>query len=119
MTDVLSTLAYVISRETGLAAYPAPKPVDEPVPCLTFQMISDPKQDHNHAAGASLHRSRVQISHIGQYDVVRPLVVSLEAALEGNKVDFISCISDGTYFERFEGEDIWSLIKGYHIQWKA
>src|SRR5690349_15284342 len=99
MTDALSTLAWKLKAATGLEVYPAPKPVDAAIPCLTYQVISDPMQDHNHSAGASIHKSRVQIGHVGTYEATRPLVQSVQTALEGNKVDFLSCISDGFYFE--------------------
>jgi hypothetical protein len=119
MTDFRSTLAWKLKEATGLEVWPAPKLVDAALPCLTYQVISDPMDDHNHSAGASIHHSRVQISHIGNYEVVAPYVQTVQAYLEGNRTDFLSCISDGIYLERFEGEDIWSLIKGYYIQWRA
>jgi hypothetical protein len=119
MTDALATLAWKLASLSGLQVYPAPKPEGASLPCLTYQVISDPMQDHNHSAGASIHKTRVQISHIGNYETARPLVTTIQNGLEGNKTDFSACLSDGIYFERYEGEDIWSLIKGYFIQWKA
>lgn len=119
MTDAISTLVWKLKAATGYEVFPAPKPVDAATPCLTFQVISDPMQDGNHSAGASIHRTRVQIGHVGTYEAARPLVQTVQNALEGNRVDFLSCISDGFYFEDYSGEDIWVLIKGYHIQWKA
>lgn len=119
MADVLSTLIWTLKAATGLEVYPAPKPIDKPTPCLTVQMISDPMQDHNHSAGASIHKSRVQIGHIGDYVTIRPYVQTVQTYLEGNKTDFLSAQSDGIYLERKESEDIWSLVRGYFIQWKA
>ena len=119
MTDALSTLAWGLAQATGLQVFPAPKPQDASVPCITFQVISDPMQDHNHSAGASIHMSRIQINHIGDYEVARPLVQTVQTYLEGNKTDFLAALSDGIYREVQEGEDIWTLIKGYFIQWKA
>ena len=88
------------------------------MPYLTVQMVSDVMQDHNHSAGASIHMSRVQIGHVGTYEQARPLVQTVRSALEGNRTDFLSALSDGIYFERSEGEDINLLIKGYFIQWR-
>jgi hypothetical protein len=119
MTDALSTLAWKLKSATGLEVFPAPKPVDASLPCLTYQVVSDPMQDHNNTAGASIHMSRVQIAHIGNYEATRPYVQTVQNSLEGNHTDFLSCLSDGIYLERYEGEDIWSLIKGYFIQWRA
>ena len=118
MTDFLSTLAWGLHSATGLEVHPAPKPEGASVPCITFQVVSDPMQDHNHSAGASIHMSRVQINHIGDYEVIRPYVTTVQNYLEGNKTDFLSARSDGVYLERKEGEDIWTLIKGYFIQHK-
>lgn len=118
MTDAISTLAWKLASLTGLQVYPAPKPADASTPCITYQVISDPMQDHNHSAGASIHMTRVQISHIGDYETIRPYVQTVQNGLEGNHTDFLACLSDGIYFERQEGEDIWSLIKGYWVQWK-
>lgn len=119
MADALVTLTWKLKAVTGLDVYPAPKPVGAAVPCLTYQVVSDPMQDHNHSAGASIHMTRVQINHIGAYDTVRPYVQTVQTFLEGNKTDFLAAFSDGIYLERFEGEDIWSIIKGYFIKWKA
>jgi hypothetical protein len=119
MADALSVLAWGLRGATGLQVYPAPKPEGVTLPCLTYQVISDPMQDHNHSAGASIHMTRVQINHIGNYEDVRPYVQTVQNFLEGNKTDFLSAISDGIYREVWEGEDIWSLIRGYFIQWKA
>lgn len=119
MTDAISTLVWGLANATGLQVYPAPKPEGATLPCLTFQIISDPVQDHNHSAGASIHLTRVQINHIGDYESTRPYVQTVQNYLEGNKTDFLAAMSDGIYQEVYEGEDIWSLIKGYFIQWKA
>lgn len=119
MTDVLVTLAWKLKAATGLEVYPAPKPVNAGVPCLTYQIISDPMQDHNNQAGASIHMSRIQINHIGNYETIRPYVQTVQSYLEGNHTDFLACLSDGIYFEKQEAEDLWSLIKGYFIQWRA
>ena len=119
MTDIRAILPWILKAATGLEVYPAPKPVGVVTPCLTFQVIGDPMDDHNHSAGASIHHSRVQISHIGNYEDIVPYVQTVQNFLEGNRTDFLSAHSDGIYVERFEGEDIWSLIKGYRIQWKA
>lgn len=119
MADALSTLAWGLKRATGLEVYPAPKPKSASTPCLAYQIISDPMQDHNHSAGASIHMTRVQISHIGNYEVIRPYVQTVQTYLEGNKTDFLAALSDGIYLERQEAEDLWVLIKGYFIQWKA
>ena len=116
--DMMSTLIWKLKANTGLNVYPAPKPVGASVPCLTVQIISDPTQDSNHSAGGSLHRSRVQIGHIGDYEVARPLVQTVQSYLEGNKTDFLSCLSDGIYQEIPEAEDLWSIVKGYFIQWR-
>src|SRR5574341_293860 len=113
MADMLSTLIWKLKAWTGLEVYPAPKPVDASTPCLTVQMVSDPMQDGNHSAGASIHRSRVQIGHIGDYATIRPYVQTVINNLEGNQTDFQSAISDGIYLERKESEDLWSLVKGY------
>jgi len=118
MTDMLSTLAWKLHAATGLQVYPAPKPVDAALPCLTFQMVSDPMQDQNDLDAASLHASRIQISHIGEYEVVRPYVKIVQDYLEGNKVDFSAALSDGFYLERQEAEKMWVLTKGYNIYWK-
>jgi hypothetical protein len=119
MSDMMSTLIWGLKAATGLEVYPAPKPANASVPCLTVQIISDPMQDHNHSAGASIHFSRIQVGHIGDWEVARPYVQTVQTYLEGNKTDFLAAISDSTYFERQEAEDLWSLIKGYFIQWKA
>lgn len=119
MADMMSVLIWGLHTATGLDVYPAPKPVDAPVPCLTVQMVSDPIQDGNHSGGGDLHRSRVQIGHVGNYEVIRPYVETVRSYLEGNKVDFKSAMSDGVYLETKQGEDIWSLVKGYFIQWKS
>jgi hypothetical protein len=119
MTDVMSTLIWKLKSATGLNVFPAPKPVGASTPCLTVQMISDPMQDHNNQSGASIHMSRVQIGHIGNYNVIRPYIQTVQTALEGNHTDFMSCLSDGIYIETQEANDLWSLIKGYFIQWKA
>lgn len=118
MTDALSTLAWKLKSLTGLESYHAPKPVGASMPCITYQAISDPMQDSNQSAGASIHMTRVQVSVIGDFETARPYVNTIQAGLEGNRTDFLACISDGIYLERWEGEDIWSLIKGYYIQWK-
>ncbi len=118
MTDVMSTLVWKLHAATGLEVYSAPKPVGASVPCLTVQMISDPVQDGNHQGGGSLHKSRVQIGHIGNYEAIRPYVQTVQNYLEGNKTDFLSALSDGIYSEIKESEDLWSLVKGYFIQWK-
>ena len=118
MTDVLSTLIWGLHHATGLEVFPAPKPKEASVPCLTVQMISDPMQDSNHSAGASIHMSRVQVGHIGDYEVIRPYVQTVQSYLEGNKADFLSALSDGTYLEKQESENLWSLVRGYNIQWK-
>ena len=118
MSDVLVTLAWKLKQATGLEVYPAPKPAGAAIPCLTYQVVSDPLQDSNHLAGASIHMTRIQISHIGDYEVARPYVQTVQNYLEGNKTDFMSAMSDGVYFERPESENIWSLIKGYFIQWR-
>lgn len=117
--DMMSTLIWGLKVATGLEVYPAPKPVGADAPCITVQMISDPMQDHNHSAGASIHMTRVQIGHVGDWEVVRPYVQTVQNYLEGNKTDFLSAISDGVYQEVQEAEDLWTLIKGYYIQWKA
>lgn len=119
MTDALSTLAWGLKSATGLDVYPAPKPVDAPVPCLTYQVVSDPMQDQNHSAGASIHLTRVQIGHVGDYETIRPYVNTVQSFLEGNKTDFLAALSDGVYLEIKEGEDLWVLVKGYFIQWRA
>lgn len=118
MADALSTLIWGLKGATGLDVYPAPKPADVSTPCLTVQIVSDPMQDHNHTAGASIHMSRVQIGHVGDYETIRPYVNTVQAYLEGNKTNFLSARSDGIYLETREGEDLWSLIRGYYIQWK-
>lgn len=118
MADVMSTLVWKLHQATGLEVYIAPKPQDAPVPCLTVQMISDPMQDSNHSAGASIHKSRIQIGHIGDYETIRPYVQAVQNYLEGNKVDYLSAMSDGVYLETKQTEDIWSLVKGYMVQWK-
>jgi hypothetical protein len=118
MADMMSTLIWGLKAATGLEVYPAPKPVGARVPCLTVQVISDPMQDHNHSAGASIHMTRVQIGHIGDYELARTYIQTVQAYLEGNKTDFLAALSDGIYLERQEAEDLWSLIKGYYIQWK-
>lgn len=118
MADALSTLIWGLKAATGLEVYPAPKPIDASTPCLTVQMVSDPMQDHNHSAGAAIHRSRVQIGHIGDYQIIRPYIQTVQNYLEGNNTDFQSAMSDGVYLETKESEDLWSLIKGYFIQWK-
>ena len=119
MADAMSTLIWKLRAATGLEVYPAPKPVRASVPCLTVQMISDPMQDHNHSAGASIHSSRVQIGHIGDYETIRPYVQTVQTYLEGNRTDFLSAQSDGIYNEQQEADDLWLLIKGYFLQWKA
>lgn len=119
MADALSILAWKLKAATGLEVYPAPKPQGAATPCLTYQVVSDPMQDHNHSAGASIHMTRVQIGHIGNYEEIRPYVQTVQNYLEGNKTDFLSARSDGIYLEQFNGEDVWSLIKGFYIQWKA
>jgi len=119
MADMMSTLIWGLKAATGLEVFPAPKPAGASVPCITVQTISDPMQDHNHSAGASIHMSRVQISHIGDWETVRPYVQTVQNYLEGNKTDFLSAISDGIYIERQEAEDLWTLIKGFYVQWKA
>ena len=119
MTDVMSTLIWKLKQATGLEVYPAPKPIKASTPCLTVQMISDPMQDHNNQAGASIHMSRVQIGHIGNYSTIRPYIQTVQTYLEGNHTDFLACLSDGIYIETQEAEDLWSLIKGYFIQWRA
>lgn len=118
MTDMLSTLTWKLKAATGLEVYPAPKPEGAAVPCLTYQLISDPMQDSNNQSGASIHMSRVQIGHVGDYETIRPYVQTVQNYLEGNHTDFLACLSDGIYLERYEGEDIWSLIKGYFVQWR-
>jgi hypothetical protein len=118
MPDMLSTLIWKLHAATNLEVYPAPKPADASTPCLTVQIISDPMQDHNHSAGASIHDSRVQIGHIGNYEAIRPYVTNVQNYLEGNKTDFLSARSDGIYLESKEAEDLWVLSKGYYIQWK-
>lgn len=117
MTDMLSTLVWVLASGTGLQVYTAPKPLTATTPCLTVQMISDPIQDSNHNKGGALHNSRVQIGHIGDYETIRPYVETVRAILEGNKTDFASCISDGVYIETYETDNLWSLVRGYFIQW--
>lgn len=119
MTDMLSTLAWKLHQATGLDVYPAPKPVSAPVPCLTIQVVSDPMQDQNDQTAATLHATRVQISHIGDYETARPLVNTVQSYLEGNKTDFSAALSDGFYLERQEAEKMWTLIKGYNIYWKS
>jgi len=119
MADAMSTLIWKLHAATGLNVYPAPKPQGASAPCLTVQMISDPMQDGNHQSGASIHRSRVQIGHVGNYETIRPYVQTVQTYLEGNKTDFLSALSDGVYLENKEAEDIWSLVKGYFIQWRA
>ena len=118
MADMMSTLIWKLKAATGLEVYPAPKPVSASVPCLTVQMISDPMQDGNHSAGGSIHFSRIQIGHIGDYEVARPYVQTVQNYLEGNKTDFLSALSDGIYQEIQDAEDLWSIVKGYFIQWK-
>jgi hypothetical protein len=118
MADVMSTLIWKLHSATGLEVFPSPKPQGAVLPCLTVQLISDPMQDSNHQAGGSLHGSRIQVVHIGDYSVIRPYVQTVQTYLEGNKTDFLSVISDGVYFERQDGEDIWSLVKGYYVQWR-
>ena len=119
MTDMMSTLIWKLKVTTGLEVYPAPKPASASVPCLTVQMISDPTQDNNNLSGGSIHKSRVQIAHIGDYSVARPYVQTVQNYLEGNKTDFLSALSDGIYIERQEAEDLWSIVKGYFIQWRS
>jgi hypothetical protein len=119
MADMISTLIWKLKAATGLEVYPAPKPANASTPCLTVQMISDPLQDHNHQAGASIHMSRVQIGHIGDYEEARPYVQTVQNYLEGNKTDFSSAISDGIYLERQDAHELWILVKGYYVQWKA
>jgi hypothetical protein len=118
MPDMLSTLVWKLKAATSLDVYIAPKPAGASTPCLTVQMISDPMQDGNHAAGASIHYSRVQVGHIGDYETIRPYVNTVQAYLEGNKTDFLSSRSDGVYLENKEAEDMWVLVKGYYVQWK-
>lgn len=117
--DMVSTLIWRLKQATGLEVFPAPKPVNASVPCLTVQMVSDPMIDHNHSAGASIHKSRVQIGHIGDYNTIRPYVQTVQTYLEGNRTDFISAMSDGIALERQEAEDMWVLIRGYYVEWKA
>lgn len=117
--DMMSTLIWKLKQQTGLEVYPAPKPVGASTPCLTVQMISDPMQDHNHQAGAAIHMSRVQIGHIGDWETARPYVQTVQNYLEGNNTDFLAALSDGIYREVQEAEDLWTLIKGYYVQWKA
>lgn len=119
MADAMSTLVWGLHAATGLDVYPAPKPVGAAVPCLTVQMVSDPIQDGNHNGGGTLHNSRVQIGHIGDYEVIRPYVQTVQTYLEGNKTDFKSAKSAGNYVERQDGNDIWMLMKDYFIQWKS
>lgn len=119
MTDAVSTLIWKLYEWTGYPVFPAPKPEGVSTPCLTIQVISDPMQDDNHSAGASIHMSRVQITHIGTYEQARPLVQTVQNQLEGNKTDFLSARSSGFYLEQYEGEDVWSLMRDYFIQWKS
>ena len=119
MADMMSTLIWGLKASTGLPVHPAPKPVGASTPCITVQIVSDPMQDHNHSAGASIHMTRVQIGHVGDWKTVRPYVQTVQNYLEGNRTDFLSVLSDGIYLERQEAEDLWTLIKGYFIQWKA
>lgn len=118
MADALSTLIWGLHAATGLDVYPAPLPTHVNPPALTVQMISDPMQDGNHSAGASIHLSRVQIGHVGDYETIRPYVTTVQNYLEGNKTDFLSAMSDGIYIETQEADDLWSLVRGYYIQWK-
>ena len=117
--DMMSTLIWGLHAATSLEVYPAPAPEVANPPYLTVQMISDPMQDHNHSAGASLHMSRVQIGHVGDYSVARPYVLTVQNYLEGNKTDFASALSDGIILDRQEAEGLWVLIRGYYVQWKA
>ena len=120
MADALSTLAWKLKEATGLEVYPAPKPVGAGTPCLTYQVVDDPMQDHNHSAGASIHMTHVRIGHIGDYEAIRPYVQTVQNYLEGNKTDFLSAMSDGIYQEIPPTVDnIWLIIRGYAIQWKA
>lgn len=118
MADALSVLAWRLHGVTGLEVYPAPKPEGASVPCITYQVVSDPMQDDNHSAGASIHMTRVQINHIGNYEDIRPYVQTIQNYLEGNHVDFLSARSAGSYREVYEGENLWSLIRDYWIQWR-
>lgn len=120
MSDFLSTLTWKLHEATNLKVYPAPKPQNAAVPCLTYQVISDPMQDHNHSAGASIHMTHVRIGHIGDYETVRPLVQTVQTYLEGNRSDFFSAMSDGIYQELQPlNDNNWVIIRGYAIQWRA
>lgn len=118
MTDVMSVLIWRLKAATGLEVYPAPIPTEAIPPCLSVQMISDPMQDNNNQAAGQIHKSRVQIGHIGDYKVIRPYVQTVQNYLEGNKTDFLSCLSGGNYQEIHDADNLWSLVKDYLIQWK-
>lgn len=119
MTDTLSALAWGLHQATNLEVYPAPKPAGAGTPCLTYQVVSDPMQDHNHSGGASIHMTHVRIGHIGDYETIRPLVQTVQNYMEGNTTDFLCAMSDGIYLEiQPESDNIWLIIKGYAVQWK-
>lgn len=118
MADAMSTLIWGLHAATGLDVFPATAPETANPPYLTVQGISDPMVDHNHSAGASIHNTRIQVAHVGTYEQARPLVTTVQNYLEGNRVDFLSCISDGIYLESNEAEGLWRLVKGYYIQWR-
>lgn len=118
MSDMMDVLIWKLKATTGYEVYPAPKPAGASVPCLTVQMISDPMQDNNSQEAGVIHMSRVQVAHIGKYTEARPLVKTVQDYLEGNKTDFLSCLSGGFYFENREAENLWSIVKDYNIQWK-
>jgi hypothetical protein len=118
MTDAISTLIWGLHAATNLEVYIATAPETAQTPYITVQGISDPMQDHNHGAGASIHKTRIQVGHVGTYEAARPLVTTVQTYLEGNKTDFLSAMSDGIYLEANEAEGLWRLVKGYYIQWK-
>jgi hypothetical protein len=118
MADAMSTLIWGLHAATGLEVFPAPAPEVANPPYLTVQMIDDPMQDHNHSAGASIHKSRIQIGHVGTYEAARPYVQTVQNYLEGNKTDFSCAMSDGIYRELSEAQDLWVIQKGYYVQWK-
>lgn len=115
-----AVLTHVLATATNVPVHPFLKPARAGLPCLVYHRISDRVQDGNHAAGGSLHLSRVQIDHIASSaGAVFSMVTTVQNALEGNKSDFSCSMAADVHIERKDADDVFVVTKDYFIQWKA
>lgn len=117
--DMSASLAWLLAQ-TGAKIYPLERKIDSTLPALVYRTISDQIKDTNHSVAGSIHRSRVQITHVAStYPDLVTLVGQVRALLEGNRTTFSAALASDVHVEDKEADGIFTAVKDYMIFWKA